>query len=239
MSKWLLQFVIVVFAAVGCVGQSSAASPGYSSCRSNATPNANSDLKQSGFSERYPRYQLLPGDVFDVTFEFVPDFNQSVTVQPDGFVTLREIGDLHVAGLTVPDLTRTLCNAYGKILYSPSIAINLKDFDKPYFTASGQIGHPGKYVLRSQTTVTEGIAIAGGFNEKAKHSQVLLFRRVSSQWSEARLLDVKKMLASKNLKEDMFLQPGDMIFIPQNTMSKIDRFLPKSAVNTYVNPTQY
>src|SRR6185369_328312 len=54
------------------------------------------------FSEHNPRYSLRPGDVLELTFNFSPEFNQSVSVQPDGFVTLREIGDVHVAGQTVP-----------------------------------------------------------------------------------------------------------------------------------------
>jgi polysaccharide export outer membrane protein len=192
-----------------------------------------------GFSERNPRYQIQSGDTFDVNFEFAPEFNQATTVQPDGFITLREIGDIHVSGETVPQLTQTLCTAYGKIMVSPSIAIVLKDFEKPYFTAGGQVLHPGKYTLRGDTTLTEAIAMAGGFTDRSKHSQVLLFRKVSDQWTEAKVVDVKKMLNAKNLHEDPFLKPGDMIVVPQNKISKIQRYLPTAGVNTYVNPAQW
>lgn len=192
-----------------------------------------------GFNERNPRYEIESGDTFDVNFEFAPDFNQTVTVQPDGFVTLREVGDLHVSGQTVPHLTQTLCTAYGKFMVSPSIAVVLKDFDKPYFVAGGQVLHPGKYTLRGETTLTEAIAMAGGFTSASKHSQVLLFRRVSDQWSEAKVINVKKMVNAKNLHEDPFLKPGDMIVVPQNRISKISRFLPSSGVNAYMNPAQY
>jgi polysaccharide biosynthesis/export protein len=192
-----------------------------------------------GFNERNPRYEIESGDTFDVNFEFAPDFNQTVTVQPDGFVTLREVGDLHVNGQTVPQLTQTLCTAYGKFMVSPSIAVILKDFDKPYFVAGGQVLHPGKYTLRGETTLTEAIAMAGGFTSASKHSQVLLFRRVSDQWSEAKIINVKKMVNAKDLHEDPFLKPGDMIVVPQNRISKIARFLPSSGLNAYVNPAQY
>ena len=131
-----------------------------------------------GFSERNPRYKIEAGDSFDVAFEFAPEFNQTTTVQPDGFITLREIGDVHVTGQTVPELTRTLCDAYGKIMADPSIAVVLKDFEKPYFVAGGQVTHPGKYTLRGDTTLTEAVAMAGGFTTASKHSQVLLFRKV-------------------------------------------------------------
>src|ERR1700739_1115125 len=49
-------------------------------------------------TSRYPRYMLGADDVLDITFEFTPEFNQTVTVQPDGYITLRGAGDLHVGG---------------------------------------------------------------------------------------------------------------------------------------------
>src|SRR4051812_5484070 len=53
-------------------------------------------------AERYPRYLLQKSDVMDLGFTFSPEFNQIVTVQPDGFITLKDVGDLHVEGLSVP-----------------------------------------------------------------------------------------------------------------------------------------
>jgi polysaccharide export outer membrane protein len=192
-----------------------------------------------GFQERYPRYQLLPGDTMDLVFEFSPEFNQTVTVQPDGYISLRGIGDVHVSLETLPQLIATLQTAYGKILNKPAISVLLKDFERPYFTANGQVSHPGKYTLHGDTTVTEGVAMAGGFTDKSKHSHVVLFRRVSDQWTEARVLDVKKMLNAGNLSEDYILRPGDMIYVPQNTISKIARFIPTSSVNTYFSPQTF
>ena len=192
-----------------------------------------------GFQDRYPRYQIRPGDSFDLNFEYTPELNQTVVVQPDGFVTLREIGDVQVAGLTVPDLTHRLTTSYAKQLHDPVITVILKDFDKPYFIANGQVSKPGKYELRADTTLTEGIAIAGGFMESSKHSQVVLFRRVNDDLVEARLLNLKKMLKQNNLKEDAHLRPGDLVYVPQNVISKISRFLTKPAVSMYMNSSQF
>lgn len=181
-------------------------------------------------AQRYPRYELRADDVVDLFFEFTPEFNQTLTVQPDGYITLRGVGDVHVAGLTVPEITETIRTAYGKILQDPAIAIVLKDFEKPYFTISGQVGRPGKYELRGDTTVTEAIAIAGGFNSSAKHSQVVLFRRVSRDLYEAKLINVKRMLKSRDLSEDLHLKTGDTLFVPQNSLSKIRPFVPNPGV---------
>ena len=78
--------------------------------------------------------------------------------------------------------------------------------------------------------------MAGGLLPSAKHSQVLLFRRVSDQWVEARIIDVKKMQKQGNLHEDPDLHPGDMLFVPKNTFSKIERFLPSSSLGSYFRP---
>ncbi len=187
-------------------------------------------------AERHPRYVLQAGDSFDLSFDLSPEFNQSLTVQPDGYVSLRGVGDVHVAGQTVPQLTETLKKSYGKILNDPIMSVFLKDFEKPYFTVDGQVGRPGKYDLRGDTTVTQALAVAGGVSASAKHSQVLLFRHVSDQWVEARILNYKKMMKDGNLSEDVYLHPGDMLYVPKNTYSKIQQFMPSANLGTYLRP---
>ncbi len=187
-----------------------------------------------GLLQRNPRYKLRKGDSFDVDFAMTPEFNQVIAVQPDGYITLKAIGSVYVEGQTVPELTQTLTNAYTKILHDPVIAISLKDFEKPYFIASGQVARPGKYDLRGDLTVTEGVAIAGGFDEKSKHSQVVLFHPVPTGGFEAKVINVKKLMASKDMSEDIRLQPGDMLFVPQNSLSKIKPFLPSSSVSAFL-----
>jgi polysaccharide export outer membrane protein len=199
---------------------------------------ASTDLAP-GFQERNPRYRLRKGDSFDLDFELSPEFNQTVAVEPDGYVTLKGAGSIFVEGLTVPELTETVKAAYAKTLHDPIITIALKNFEMPYFIASGQVAKPGKYDLRSDLTVTEGVAIAGGFNDKSKHSQVVLFRPLPGGGYEAKLLNVKKLLATRNLSEDLQLQPGDMLYVPQNELSKIRPFLPTSSMGAYYNPAIY
>ena len=101
------------------------------------------------------------------------------------------------------------------------------------------MGHPGKYELRSPTGVADAIAIAGGFTDQSKHSQVVLFHKVTEGVVEAHLLNVKAMLASRNLEEDLELRPGDMVFVPQNRISKIRKFLPVSSLSTFFTPAQF
>jgi polysaccharide export outer membrane protein len=201
-----------------------------------AAPTSNVVKPAPGVQQRTPRYRLQKRDTFDLDFAFSPELKQTVSVQPDGFVTLREVGSIYVEGQTIPELTRTLTDAYAKTMNDPVIAIVMKDFEKPYFIAAGQVAKPGKYDLRSPLTVTEGVAIAGGFNDSAKHSQVVLFHPTPDGVFEAKLLNVKQLLASRNLSEDIYLRPGDMLYVPQNTISKIRRYIPSSSIGAYYNP---
>jgi len=194
-------------------------------------PDANA---RSDFHDRYPRYKLEPGDSFDVSFELNPEFNQTVSVQPDGFVSLRGVGDMQVKGQTVPEVTETIRTAYSKFLNAPLVSIVLKEFEKPYFIADGQVKNPGKYELRGDMSLTEAIAMAGGFLDTSKHSRVLLFRRASPGWYAAETFDVKKWEKTGNLKEDPQLHAGDMLFVPKNTLSKIKTFIPQSSVGAFV-----
>jgi polysaccharide export outer membrane protein len=107
------------------------------------------------------------------------------------------------------------------------------------FVAGGQVGRPGKYELRSPTTAAEAVQIAGGFTDASKHSQVVVFRRISNGIVETHVLNLKMMLASRNLEEDQELKPGDMLFVPQNRISKIKKFLPASSLSTFFTPAQF
>jgi polysaccharide biosynthesis/export protein len=189
--------------------------------------------------ERHPLYRLRPSDVVEISFTVAPEFNQSLTVQPDGYVMLKDAGMIEVEGLNLAEFTQAVQNAYHGYLHDPQVAVLLKDFEHPFFIVGGQVGHPGKYELRSDTTVAEAVQIAGGFTQLAKHSQVVLFRRVNDDLMEARLLNLKKMMKQASLKEDAHLRPGDMIFVPQNEISKIAQFLSKPSASLYMSPTQF
>lgn len=189
--------------------------------------------------ERHPLYRLSKSDEVDVSFTFSPDFNQSLTVQPDGYVALKGAGTLFAEGLTIPELQQAIASRYRGVLHEPEITVTLKAFDKPYFLASGEVARPGKYELRGDLTVNEAVAIAGGFTQRARHSQVVLFRRISAEVAEAHMIDVKRMLASRNLREDWHLRPGDFVFVPQNRISKIRKYVPASSMSWYMNPLQF
>jgi polysaccharide export outer membrane protein len=212
------------------VAQAPAQQAGGASASRGTAPNSGPVL------ERRPRYRVQPGDVIDLEFPFTPEMNQTVTVQPDGYISLKGMGDFYAKGKTTDQLSADLEKFYGRILNKPVITVDLKNFQEPFFIVGGQVGHPGKYDLREPTTVIEALAIAGGFTPTSKHTQVLLFRRVNAGTVQVTKLNVKKMLHTKAINEDVSLRPGDMLYVPQSRISKIARFLPTSALSMYFNP---
>jgi polysaccharide biosynthesis/export protein len=221
--------------AVGQIPLMSVGAPSQSVARENGGETADHD-KTPVLQHRNWRYQLHSADVLELSFPFTPEFNQTVTVEPDGYITLRGADSVRVEGQTLPEATNSIRTAYGKILHDPVINVELKDFEKPYFIVGGEVGHPGKFDLRGETTATEAVAIAGGLKESSKHSQVLLFHRVPNGWVQVKKLNMKKMLRDANLDEDAYMQPGDFLYVPKNTMSKIEKFIPTSSLGLYANP---
>jgi polysaccharide export outer membrane protein len=187
--------------------------------------------------QRFPRYKVMRNDILYLSFPLSPELSGTVTIQPDGYINLHNAGSLYVQGMTVPELVEALKKAYAKILHDPIIDVDLIDFQKPFFVVSGQVTKPGQYDLRADLTVSEAIAVAGGFLPTAK-TQVLLYHRVSASWIEVKKLALKDILHGKNIEEDVQMQPGDMVFVPEKFITSFKKYVPYSA-GIYLNPLAY
>ncbi len=205
--------------------------------QSGAEPQANSD--RPALEHRYPRYQVMRDDVLVVSFPLSPELNQTVPVQPDGYITLLSAGGVYVQGMTVPEITEALKKAYAKILHDPIIDVDLKEFQKPFFVVSGQVAKPGQYDLRYDTTVSQAVAVAGGLMPTAK-TQLFIFHRASSGWMEVKKFNLKEILDGKNINEDAFLKPGDMIFVPEKFITNFRKYVPYTlGLYTSLNPATF
>ena len=89
----------VVIAGVLCLG-----APGETWGQSAAQSESSQELSTK-FTPRNQRYRIQPNDVIEMSFRFTPEFNQVVTVQPDGFTPLQDAGEVKMAGLTVNEAT--------------------------------------------------------------------------------------------------------------------------------------
>jgi polysaccharide export outer membrane protein len=180
-------------------------------------------------------YRLQPSDVIDVKYTYTPEYNATVMVRPDGYVTLPVVGEVAVARLTVREVKDAIVTQASQRLRDPELTVELKDFQKPRFVVGGDVGKPGQFELRGRVTVLEAVAMAGGFKTSAKHSQVLLFRRFDQERAVTRIVDAKALTRPGSSMEDPLLLPGDFLFVPQNRISKVERFIPIQTIGWLLN----
>jgi len=183
-----------------------------------------------------PRYQLHPGDVLSLEYRYTPEFNQSVTVQPDGLIDLNVVGELKVVGLTTTEAHDLIVEKASAQLNHPELNLVLEEFEKPFIVIAGEVDKPGRVDFQEDTTALQAIMQAGGFKNSAQQSQVVLFRRVGNGLAEVHEINLKNIKTKADLKRDMVLQPGDMLLVPRNKLDKMERFIKATNLGVYFDP---
>lgn len=188
------------------------------------------------FMPRDPRYRLHPGDVITIEYLDTPEYDATVSIQPDGFASLPLVGNLHLGGLTIPDAENELHLKANEHLNDPRITVGLKDFEKPYYIVGGEVTSPGRFDIRGRVTALRAIEMAGGFKASAKSSQVLLIRPINDVDGETKVIDLKKVTDERQLNEDVELRAGDMLIVPKTRLAKIEPYIRLVNLGFYLNP---
>jgi polysaccharide biosynthesis/export protein len=189
-----------------------------------------------GVYGREDRYALNPGDVLDVQYRYTPEFNQTITVQPDGFISLQIGGDLKIAGRTLDQVRALILAKARERLASPELIVILKEFQRPFVVVAGEVVQPGKFELREKLTAIQAVLMAGGFKDSAKSSQIIVFRKLNSETAEVKILNFRTLKRTSDLENDLTLQSGDMILIPRNRLSKFERYVRIASLAAFMNP---
>ena len=98
MSRWFqgafatLVIITASFNPKSAFAQQSLNTGGAGSAAVAVGPHVPTDGANPTLHQRDWRYTLQPSDTLEITFMLTPDFNQTVTVQPDGYITLRDVG---------------------------------------------------------------------------------------------------------------------------------------------------
>lgn len=222
----LTAFLLIIFSVLGNA-QTSDAPKAAETSKENRP-----QLKQ--FEEK--RYRLNPGDVIDVIYRYTPEYNQTITIQPDGFVMLEIVGELKIGGLTVDEARRLILESASKRLREPEVNLLLKVFQKPYFVVSGEVVQPGKFEMNENITALQAVLLAGGFKDSAKTSQILVYRKINAETAEVKLLNLKNIRKTSDLENDFELRSGDMILVPRNLVTKIERFVKFTSFASIFSP---
>jgi polysaccharide biosynthesis/export protein len=186
--------------------------------------------------QQRPRYTLHPGDTVDLNLRFTPEYNQTLIVQPDGFITVNLIGDVQIAGMTLEKAHDLLVEKLSVRLNKPELNLVLKDFQHPYVVVGGEVQTPGKIELRQSMTAMQAVVLAGGFKPTARDSRIVVFRHIDSNMGEVKVINLHKIQDDKQLERDMALQAGDMILVPQNRIATFSRYMEATHFSTFMSP---
>src|SRR5690242_14399071 len=117
-------------------------------------------------------YIIGPEDVLEVTVWRNQDLSKVVAVRPDGRISMPLIGDVTAVGRTPSQLTEEITARLKEFKENPSIAIVVKEVNSYTVFILGEVQKPGKYPLKSKTTLLQGITIAGGFTPTAARNKM-------------------------------------------------------------------
>lgn len=126
-------------------------------------------------AQNIAEYRLGTGDKLRVTVFGQPDMSGEFAVDAAGQVTVPLIGAIDAARLTVAELTKAITERLAKdFLVDPKVSVDVLNY-RPFYVL-GEVKSPGSYAYVVGINIRQAIAIAGGFNRRAKTSVVTLYR---------------------------------------------------------------
>ena len=183
-------------------------------------------------------YFLRPGDTVSVNLRYTPEFNEDVTIAPDGRAAFRAAGVVDVAGLTLAGLEQEIAQKATAKLVAPEVSVTLKDYDRPHVFVAGEVALPGRQDLRRPTTALQAILMCGGPKEEAAMGRVLLFRRMDADTAEVHVLQLGRYRGKVLSRNDVLLQPDDMLLVRRDLPAHVERYIKLANLGFYLNPLQ-
>jgi polysaccharide export outer membrane protein len=158
------------------------------------------------------RYALGAADVIRVNVWKNNDLSQTVTIGPDGFISLPLLGDVHAAGLTADQLAKDLISKLTSYVVNAQVTVSVVEIRSRQVFITGQIGKPGAYPLIVPITVLQLIAQAGGLNTFASRKGIFILRGTTG--NVQRLKFNYTGAIHGDVRQNINLQPGDTVIIP-------------------------
>jgi len=158
-------------------------------------------------------YVIGPEDVLEISVWQNQDLSRTVTVRPDGRISLPLINDVQAAGLTTEELKNQIAARLKPYVEVPNVAVIVQQINSWRVYIQGEVRSPGVYPLRSQTRISQAIAMAGGFTEFAKKGKIRVVRKTRGA-TEFIDVNYNNILSNKSVQDDIYLRPGDTIIVP-------------------------
>ena len=174
---------------------------------------------------RPPEYRIGILDELEIRFYYHERFNEKIIVRPDGRITLENVGDIYVAGITPIALDQLITDAYANIVYDPQVTVFVRKFASQSIYVIGEVDHPGVVEIRPDMTVLQALAAAGGPVSGARLKSVILLRRDESGKLNGSRLNMSREAIKVAETDDPYLLPQDVIFVPKTFIASVNDFL--------------
>ena len=172
-----------------------------------------------------PEYLIEPGDQLEIKFFYNNELNDTLTVRPDGRISLQLIADVQAAGRSPFQLDKLLTQMYAKELKDPSITVIVRSFTGQKIFVGGEVNDQGLFDFNTGMTPLRAIINAGGFKETAKLKDVLVIRKGEGNRPFPIRVDLAKELYGKNAGNIFELKPFDIIYVPKTFIAKANKFV--------------
>src|SRR4051812_48831840 len=164
-------------------------------------------------------YIIGPDDEIAITISGYQEYNNRFRVNPEGFISIPNVGVVYVAGLTFEEASKRIkdklaSNGYGNIRTGlTKVNITLGAIRSIRVTLLGEVKRPGTYTLPSLATVFNALYASGGPNNRGSFRNIEVIRnnRVADT------LDVYDFLNKGDLRSNILLADQDVIRIPTYT----------------------
>jgi polysaccharide export outer membrane protein len=221
--------MLLRYAAVGtfgvCLGLTACASGVVEPLTPTGTPSARfANIDYATWSNDEPAYRLYPGDELDVQTPSAPELSKTVTVQPDGRITLPLLPPLMVADRSVADAEDIIAHAYATQLLRPQVIITVKAAPLKVFVG-GEVDKPGVYDMPGDINALQAVILAGGFKTTAKRDCVFVIRRGAGGRTMMRTADLLHGITDPSHTDAVPLRRFDVVYVPRTGIAEAGMFV--------------
>lgn len=165
--------------------------------------------------EKSSEYRIGAGNLLSISVYDEEDMKNLVRVSKDGTIMVPLLGNISVVGLSAKEAEAKIAKALTDEEYFINPQVNILVMQGSPILILGQVRGPGRYEMKEGLTILGAIAMAGGLTESASANGTTL-TRIRDGISETRKIPLGSIL--KGRSEDILLEPGDTIFVPESAI---------------------
>jgi polysaccharide export outer membrane protein len=154
-------------------------------------------------------------DVLAVRVWDEPGLSGTVTVGPDGMISLQLIHEVRAAGLTTSQLEAVLTEQFKQYRNNPDVSVSVMSVRSRKFLIQGGMGRTGTFPLTGPTTVLEALSNGGGFKEFSNRKKIYILRTKPDGTVEKINFNYNEVSHGKKMEQNILIQNGDQIFVPE------------------------